>query len=312
MTNQTAKMDLWMCGDDERVVCEQHVSPEMRAALADRPVNGFQFRTPTEGVWTRITATTAVLDRLTCEVCGAAPTDAGLGDEPAAWLPVYPALPQWERVPFPPNWIDETAWPWIVQYERWVALESGTGYDLLFESEARRSFRADEDGTIIYFDDLNRFRIDLVTSPGYGCWVRFLSVPVLPGHPGSVQREEIKQAFPAQGGPGDPATIIRTLYHLATSISTVGFEDTRPVGAADLTPEGPFDVLHVDGQVLAAGQSTAAAEAVLREVAGAEGTVHVARGTMKAYAPLPDPSGGRWHDHGHGELVAYVEPSAAP
>lgn len=294
--------ELWMSGDDGIVYCPAHVGPELRSLLPTRPKGSFNIRTETEGYWTRISATLAVLAHEECEVCGAAPTDAGLNGEPPVTIWDGPT-PEWNRVPFPKDWIDDVAWPWIAQVAYSLAAQGGMRGDSDTESSMRASFRASDDGTILYRDDLCRMRLELVEAPGYGCWLRTLTVPVLPGHPGSVQREKVKGSYPVLRGPDDPATIIRTLFHL---IAAIEIEDdaTGPAGDANLSVLGPLDVAGPDGAVLARALDEAAALALLRGLAGPDGTVHIVNRQMKAFAAVPDPNGGRWLDHGHGRLVA--------
>ncbi|GAA1101394.1 hypothetical protein [Tsukamurella spumae] len=298
-------MDLWMRGDDGAVFCPDHIAPEVRDELPNRPKHSFVCRTDSAGVWTRITPTMAVLEDLSCEKCGARPevADAGFGKESPVRLDPQVA-PAWTRVPFPENWVEASAWPWIVQIE-------DEHPDLHWhdaEDVVRHEWREQEDGTVLYRGSVFRYRLELIEAPGYGCWLRILHAPVLPGRAGSIQHETVKMCLPAQGGPDDAATIIRGFYHVVLSIMSVGFEDgaASPVGDANLAPVGPLDIVSVDGETLARGLGVDDATTMLRELAGPEGTVHVVNGHLKAFGAVPDPTGARWLDHGHGKLLAFT------
>ena len=303
-------MFLWMSGEDDRVLCDKHIGAELRAAIGGMQTGQFKVCTDSEGWWTRFSPTMAALEGLACEVCGAAPSDAGLGSDPVAeidWR--LSADPGWQRVPFPAGWIDEVAWPWLVQVAHGVYRMDGRSVTDV-ENDLRGEWREQEDGTLHYRGYVDQDRLELVTAPAFGCWLRLLTVPVLPGRPGSVQREEQAMIVPMQGGLQDPATFARTLYHYAFPGLMEGMECAGPLGGYDLTPTGPFTVTAADGAVLALGLDSDTALGQLQELAGADGTVHVARGSMKAFRALPDPNGGPWLDHGHGRLVATATPTS--
>ncbi|KXO92793.1 hypothetical protein AXK56_22575 [Tsukamurella pulmonis] len=297
-------MDLWMSGDDDRILCGKHIGAELRAAIGGMQKGQFKVRTDSQGWWTRFSPTMATLEDLSCEVCGAEPAFSGLGSDPAVaidWR--LSGDPEWQRVPFPAGWIDDVAWPWLVQVAHGIYRANGLAITDV-EQDLRREWREQEDGTLHYRGYLDQYRLELVTAPAFGCWLRLLTVPVLPGRPGSVQREEQVMVVPMQGGLQDPATFARTLYHFAFPGLMEGMECAGPIGGYDLTPTGSFTVTAADGAQLARGLDADAALTQLQELAGRDGTVHVVRNVMKAFHRLPDPNGASWLDHGHGRLVA--------
>ncbi len=195
----------------------------------------------------------------------------------------------WTRVPFPADWVDR-AWSAIIAADDLQHDPLAITWEDLLDYQRRR-WNVEDDGTILLFDELTVLRLELVSTPRLGTWLRILTEPALPGRAGSVQRMDTLFSFPTPDGADDPRTIVHLLDFVALPMLVLGSGDySGPVWRTDRDLRGPLDVLTDDGQRLAGGVSVEEAVAVMRGLVGEDGTVIVRPTGVEAYV-TPDRTG---------------------